>query len=76
MEVKVNGIYRHFKGTIHKVIAIAKHSESLEDYVIYTHEDTNEVWARPYDSFVSKVDHHKYPTIKQEYRFELIPDVE
>ena len=61
-----------FKGTIHKVICIAKHSETGEDMVVYTHEDNNEIWARPIDMFLSEVDHEKYPDVKQKYRFELI----
>ncbi len=70
MEVVVGGTYKHFKGTLHKVIAVAKHSETLEEMVVYTHEDTGEVWVRPYDLFTSKVDREKYPEVEQEYRFE------
>jgi hypothetical protein len=73
-EVKVGGIYRHFKGTFHKVICIAKDSETLEDKVVYTHEDTCEFWVRDMEEFLSEVDHKKYPDIKQKYRFELIDD--
>ena len=29
------GKYRHFKGNEYMVIAIAKHSETLEDFVVY-----------------------------------------
>ena len=72
MEVIVGKKYKHFKGTIYTVIAIAKNTETLEDMVIYKHDD--KVWARPYNMFISKVDKEKYPNIKQEYRFELIDD--
>lgn len=71
MKVEVGKTYRHFKGSLHKVIAIAKHSETLEDLVIYTHEEDGSIWARPYSMFVSKVDKEKYPDIKEEYRFTL-----
>lgn len=72
MEVLVGQTYRHFKGSLHKVLSIAKHSETNELLVIYTHEETNEVWARPYDMFCSLVDKEKYPDVKQKHRFELI----
>ena len=71
-EIKGGSYYRHFKGTTHKVIAIAKHSETLEDMVIYTHEGTDEVWARPYSLFNSLVDTQKYPQVEQKYRFEEV----
>ena len=69
-EIIVGKTYRHFKGTLHKVIAIAKHTETLEDLVIYDHGD--QIWARPYDMFNSLVDREKYPNVDQEYRFELV----
>ena len=68
MEVVVGGTYKHFKGTLHKVIALAKHSETQEEMVVYTHEDTGEIWVRPYEMFTSKVDKEKYPEVNQEYR--------
>ena len=70
--LKINGKYRHFKGMEVTVLMIAKHSETLEELVIYTHD--NEVWARPIKEFLSEVDREKYPDVKQKYRFELIED--
>ena len=73
-KIKINGTYKHFKGTIHKVIFIAKDSETLEEKVIYTHEDDGQIWVRDKAEFLAEVDHNKYPNIKQKYRFELIDE--
>ena len=46
-EIKI-GRYRHFKGNEYEVIAIAKHSETTEDYVVYKalYGDGG-MWVRP-----------------------------
>lgn len=72
MEVIVGRKYRHFKGFIIKVITIAKNTETLENMVVYDHD--GDIWVRPYDMFISKVDKVKYPDVSQEYRFELLDD--
>jgi len=48
------GKYRHFKGQEYEVIGIAKHSETLEDLVIY--RDEINLWARPLDIFLAEVE--------------------
>lgn len=72
MELKINGIYKHFKGDLYLVEDVAIHSETREKYVVYRalYGDCG-LYIRPYDMFTSKVDKEKYPDVKQEYRFEL-----
>ena len=74
-ELKINGVYHHFKGHEYKVICLAKDAEdeNLREMVVYqdtTKEDL--YWVRPLDLFLSEVDHDKYPNVKQKYRFELL----
>ena len=64
--------YRHFKGIIVEVIALAKDSEDLRDLVVYNHDGQN--WVREKEEFLSEVDHDKYPDVVQKYRFEEIEE--
>ena len=57
-EKKIEGRYRHFKGGIYEVICVAKHSETLEDMVIYRSvTEPQKVWARPLSMWNETVEH-------------------
>lgn len=74
-KIKIGKVYRHFKGNLYRVMAIATHSETQEPMVVYQrmYGDYG-IFVRPYGMFASKVDKEKYPDAKQEYRFELFDE--
>jgi hypothetical protein len=75
-KIKINSIYKHFKGNLYKVIAIGKYSEDERLMVVYQAlYGNNDIWIRDYDMFNSFVDKEKYPNIKQKYRFEEVRKV-
>jgi hypothetical protein len=52
----INGIYEHYKGFRYKVLAIARHSETLEELVVYQALYGEEgVWVRPLAMFLENV---------------------
>lgn len=54
--IEVGKIYRHYKGNIYKIIAIAKHSETLEDMIVYQSIKSNDIWVRPKYMWNEKID--------------------
>lgn len=66
-EVKINGIYKHYKGDLYIVLDVAQHSETLEKMIIYRAlYGDNKLWVRPYNMFFDEVNKNN-----QKYRFEL-----
>ena len=56
------GKYRHFKGKEYEVIGVAKHSESLEEMVVYRAlYGEGGLWVRPasmWNEWVDRDDYH------------------
>ena len=56
MEIK-KGRYRHFKGMEYEVLCLAKHSETLEEMVVYRAlYGEGGVWVRPASMFLETVE--------------------
>ena len=57
MEIKIGATYQHFRGGMYKVLGLGKHSETLEELVVYQHLDgEKEIWARPIKMFFGEVE--------------------
>ncbi len=55
------GIYRHFKGNEYELVGIAKHSETLENFVVYKAlYGERGIWVRPFALFIEEIERDGY----------------
>ena len=65
-KIEVGKIYKHYKGNLYKIIALAKCSETLEDLIVYKSIKDDKTWVRPKKMWNEIVDN------KNTLRFTLI----
>ena len=70
-------VYKPFMGNLYKIVAVGHHSETKEKLVVYydlsgKNSTEHDPCIRPLQMFMSEVDHDKYPTVIQKYRFEKV----
>jgi len=54
--LEIGAVYKHYKGNYYEVVGVAKHSETLEDLVVYKKlYDDGGLWARPKEMFLENV---------------------
>ena len=71
--VNAGEFYKHFKGQLYQVRALAENSEDNTPMVVYQAMYAPfKIWVRPLSTFLEKLDKEKYPDAAQEYRFERI----
>lgn len=70
---KAYELYKHFKGKIYQIIALAKDCEDGSLQVVYQAlYGDYQIYVRSFESFMSLTDLAKYPDAKQKYRFEKV----
>ena len=56
-EIVIGGIYRHYKGKDYKLLAVAKHSETLEEMAVYQAlYGDGQIWVRPLAMFTETIE--------------------
>ena len=63
----IGQVYRHYKGGHYVVEHFAKHSESLEQMIVYLNIEHQSLWVRPHAEWMKPIDGK--PTVK---RFEAV----
>ena len=62
------GKYRHYKGNDYEVVGVAKHSETLQELVVYKHLDgEGAMWVRPIEMWEEEVEVNGKKVIRFKY---------
>lgn len=71
MDLVIGAVYEHMKGMRYCVVGVAKHSENLEEMVVYRQlYGEHGLWVRPKSMFLEEVERDG----KMVQRFKLIQE--
>lgn len=69
--IPIGSIWEHYKKKHYQIIAIARHSETLEELIVYQGlYGSKEVWVRPVKMFLETIDMEGNPTARFTIRHE------
>lgn len=55
-EIIVGKTYQHYKGNLYKILALARHSETGEEMIVYQNTEKGDIWVRPKHMWNEMVD--------------------
>ena len=55
-EIIVGKIYKHYKGNLYKIVALARHSETEEEMIVYESLEKGLLWVRPLSMWNDVID--------------------
>ncbi len=55
-KIQIGKTYKHYKGNLYKIIAFCKHSETLEDMIVYQSVEEDKTWVRPKNMWNNIID--------------------
>lgn len=77
-EIKINSVYRHFKGNYYYIVDVALDSETKERMVVYKplyKREDSMLWVRPEKMFHELLPERPDNITGQKHRFELVTDL-
>ena len=55
--IVVGCLYEHYKGLRYKILGVARHSETLEELIVYQAlYGEGDIWVRPLDMFLESIE--------------------
>lgn len=71
MRVEVNGLYRHYKGGLYRVICRAWTESDGVEQVVYCPENGGHYWVRPLSEFVQRFERVEVESLKSKSLIEI-----